>query len=290
MLTVYSIYLITNNLNGKTYVGKHKCRKNERPESRYYMGGGINIQKAEKKYGVENFSKDVLAICYSGNEYNILEKEYIKLYRDIGKAEYNIADGGDGGDTYKYKSDEEIRIIKMKISRTNKGKPSAMKGKHHSNKTKEKISIGVKKAFENEEIVEKIKRNTTRHVFTVEERAQISLRLKGHEVSEETRKKISKANKNNKSTSGYNWYTNGINNVMRKECPEGYYKGICGRKSLSKETREKISKSLRGKVVSEECRMKRSLNNNGRKWFNDGKRESFTFSCPEGFEVGRLRR
>lgn len=290
MLTVYSIYLITNNLNGKTYIGKHKCDKNEEPESRSYMGGGINIRRAENKYGMENFSKSILAICYSEEEYNILEKVYIKLYRDVGKAEYNIAEGGDGGNTFKYKTKEEMKIIGEKISKAGKGRPGAMKGKHLSLETRNKISEGVKKAFENEEIIEKIRRNTTRHIFTPEERMQISLRNKGRKFSEEFRKRVSEACKNNKNTLGHHWYTDGVNNTLSLECPEGYYKGISGRKPLSKETKEKISNTLKGRPISEEYKMKCSLNGVGRKWFNNGINERFLYKCPEGYVEGRIPR
>ena len=96
-LTTYSIYLITNNLNRKNYVGKHECRPNEDPNSRIYMGSGSELKKDQEKLGMGSFSKEVLAICYSNEIVNILEKSYIALYRSIGKAEYNIADGGAGG-------------------------------------------------------------------------------------------------------------------------------------------------------------------------------------------------
>ena len=96
-LRTHYIYLITNNLNGWNYVGKRSCRKYEKPESHTYMGSGYYLKIDQEKLGMENFSKEVLAICYDTDELNILEKSYIWLYRSIGKAEYNIADGGEGG-------------------------------------------------------------------------------------------------------------------------------------------------------------------------------------------------
>ena len=79
-LITYTIYLITNEINGKNYVGKHKLQKNEAIESRRYMGSGAALNRAKQKYGIENFSKEILAICYSEKEENILENT---IYRFI---------------------------------------------------------------------------------------------------------------------------------------------------------------------------------------------------------------
>ena len=75
---------------------------------------------------------------------------------------------------------------------------------------------------------------------------------------------------------------------MKKECPQGYYKGICGRKPLSEETKKKISETLKGRPISEERRRKCSLGNIGRKWFNNGINEKFLYKCPEGYVEGRI--
>lgn len=61
-----------------------------------YWGSGSILQSAYKKYGRENFIKEILISGYfSQQEINALEIEYIKKERSIGKAEYNISEGGD---------------------------------------------------------------------------------------------------------------------------------------------------------------------------------------------------
>ena len=71
------IYLITNKLNGKIYIGKHST------DDLYdgYMGSGILINKAIKKYGLENFTKEYLGFCDNEDTLNYLERFYIRKYK-----------------------------------------------------------------------------------------------------------------------------------------------------------------------------------------------------------------
>ena len=55
----YYIYKIINKLNGKAYIGQHKIPK-YKEDFRRYMGKGIAIREAIKKYGKENFDKIIL--------------------------------------------------------------------------------------------------------------------------------------------------------------------------------------------------------------------------------------
>lgn len=47
------IYLITNKINGKQYVGKHKYNKPELDPN--YITSGIIINEAIEKYSLDNF-------------------------------------------------------------------------------------------------------------------------------------------------------------------------------------------------------------------------------------------
>jgi hypothetical protein len=52
----YTVYKVTNLVNGKIYVGLH-VTKNLDDE---YLGSGKQIQSAVKKYGRENFKREYI--------------------------------------------------------------------------------------------------------------------------------------------------------------------------------------------------------------------------------------
>lgn len=88
----YYIYMTTNNINGKQYIGQHKGKPNDT-----YLGSGIALTKAIQKYGKENFSKEILCYCQTREEANEKEKLYISLFNAVDDDHfYNIAEGGQG--------------------------------------------------------------------------------------------------------------------------------------------------------------------------------------------------
>ena len=201
----WCIYRITNLINGKTYIGQHKYKKLDDD----YMGSGKLIKRAIKKHGIENFKKEIL---YSRIQYretaDDMERFAIAKERAIGKAEYNLANGGQGGNLGD--------AINKKISEALKNKN---KGKKLSEETKQKIS-------------EKMKGNTN---------------SKGKKLSEETRKKISEAEKGKPGMKGEKnpmWGRHHTEETKKKlsEAKIGKKNPNYG-KSLSEETRKKISEA-----------------------------------------------
>lgn len=87
------IYKTTNQLNGKWYIGKDE--KNN-PK---YLGSGVLLAQAIKKYGKEHFKKEVIVECNDGrNALADLEKKIIAETNAVAdKMAYNIAEGGIGG-------------------------------------------------------------------------------------------------------------------------------------------------------------------------------------------------
>lgn len=71
--TFFTIYKITNLINGKIYIGRHASLKEE---DDYFGSGGKHFQNALKKYGQENFKKETLFFCKDYEEMIALE-EYL---------------------------------------------------------------------------------------------------------------------------------------------------------------------------------------------------------------------
>lgn len=170
---MYYIYRTTNLINGKTYIGQHKSKNIMNDK---YVGSGCLIKKAIKVYGEENFKNEILEVVESRFQANVMEKVWIKKERDIGKAEYNIADGGR---SYDFKQDTLI-----KMSKAHKGQPSPHKGKSHSEETKRKIS----EAKKGKDISEETRRK-------ISESLKGNQRNKGKHHSEEAKRKMYEAKK-----------------------------------------------------------------------------------------------
>lgn len=148
------IYCITNLLDGKTYFGQRTLPnvKYRTPENDPYFGSGVYISRAIKKYGKENFKRDIIIKGdFSKEQINRFEKCIIRVQRFLGKAEYNLASGGDGGDLSEFinysSSDRSENISNAMKKAYKEGKikshgwtfHSGMKGKHQSDDAKEKI-------------------------------------------------------------------------------------------------------------------------------------------------------
>lgn len=122
------IYKITNLVNGKSYIGQsiniqkrfnaHKSIAFNKNDPKY----SYPLYRAIRKYGIENFSFEVLELCDS-LELNDKEIYYIAKYKAHGKNGYNLDDGGYDGHYIKLSDDlvSEI-IIRLKTSLDNSDK------------------------------------------------------------------------------------------------------------------------------------------------------------------------
>ena len=122
------IYKTTNLINGKIYIGQNS---NNDPK---YFGSGLLLTLAIKKYGIENFIKEILEECESKELLNEKEKYWISFYNSRNlKIGYNLSEGGTGGKlvdveakkgkTYdEYYGIEKSTEIKNKLSKVRKGK------------------------------------------------------------------------------------------------------------------------------------------------------------------------
>lgn len=167
---MYYIYLIVNKVNGKTYVGQRKSSKEWHEDK--YMGSGRLLGLAKKKYGIENFEKFLIQYCYSKEETNRAERLWIAEYRRRGKAEYNLANGGDGGNGEANKGKKRSDETKRKLSESHKGN-------HPSEETRQKMSEKRKGKKHSEEWSKKISEANKGRKFSEEHRRKLSEAKKG---------------------------------------------------------------------------------------------------------------
>ena len=92
---IYYVYQITNKINNKIYIGKRKY-KGENPLLDSYMGSGKLIKEAIKKYGKNNFQKNIIQSFDNENDAFKLEKELVTKEFCNRKDTYNIHEGGTG--------------------------------------------------------------------------------------------------------------------------------------------------------------------------------------------------
>lgn len=108
------IYRITNNINGKVYIGQtrrslHERWKDHISSSLRKSGSKSAIHSAIAKYGESVFTIEQLATASSQEELNSLEKQYIDSESSVSPSGYNLTTGGDA----EYSFSEEV---KSKIS------------------------------------------------------------------------------------------------------------------------------------------------------------------------------
>jgi len=116
----YKIYKIENKTNRKIYIGQ-----TTKADNINYLGSGVRINNAIKKYGRENFSRRLILRAETKQEADFMEKYFIKLFRNSGYDLYNITDGGQGGNlgaeaNEKRKITMESKEYRLKMSKLKK--------------------------------------------------------------------------------------------------------------------------------------------------------------------------
>lgn len=188
------VYLITNKINGKGYIGitrrsLKKRWKDHRTDAS--MGKKTMLHMAIRKYGVENFEITQIASCISVENLIVSEVEIIKQNRTKHPGGYNMTVGGDG--TPGLTHSKEVRL---KISK-------AGKGRSMSKITKDKLRLahlGKVLSLEHRAKLSIAKLGKSQGPRSSEWSRKISIAKIGHSVSKETRSKISLAKKGIKWT------------------------------------------------------------------------------------------
>lgn len=135
------VYITKNTINNRIYIGKHESDKYDSS----YLGSGKILKQAIDKYGKDNFTNSILYTAETIDELNSAEQAFIKEYRDLyGDAMYNIASGGDGGNVFKYATEDERSKFISKMTEINRKRCS-------SDEFKRKISKATSERYKSKE-------------------------------------------------------------------------------------------------------------------------------------------
>lgn len=210
----YIIYKITNQIDGKFYIGSHKTENLDDN----YMGSGKYLKYAQEKYGIENFTKEILFVFDTPDEMYKKEAEIVNEEFLATNNTYNLKIGGFGGWDYinsnpeKYLTEKRLSSL---ISASERNFRWKQKFENDQN-FRDKIFDNLSKAFQ------KSRENNPEGTF------------KGKKHSPETRKIMSEKSKErmkdpkNNTQYGTMWITNGLENKkIKKEdsIPNGWKKG-----------------------------------------------------------------
>lgn len=137
------IYVRTNLVNGKQYVGQANDFKQREAEwrcTKHHYAGAL-IDNARAKYGLENWKVDVLRECETQEELNEWEMYYIKFLNTKTPNGYNLTDGGGTSSGYKLTSEHIERIREYAMYHSTQSKP-VLQYDMDGNLVKEWISAG----------------------------------------------------------------------------------------------------------------------------------------------------
>jgi hypothetical protein len=199
MKQFHFVYITINLINNKKYVGDHSTTN----LNDGYLGSGKLILSAIKKYGKNNFKREILEYCSSKQIAFDAQEKYIMSFNTLNPYGYNISPKG--GHQCKngmsiesrekwlssLKNTLSSKETRLKMSKAKKGKPSTKKGIKVKEKMVEKYGAedGIKRY---NEYLKKSKKSHQNVIQSKETREKRSKKLKGRKRPKEVCEKISK--------------------------------------------------------------------------------------------------
>jgi group I intron endonuclease len=165
------VYIITNMLNMHQYIGSAVNISHRFYDHRKGRNSNLHLQRAIKKYGIENFEFDVLEECKPKD--NLVTEQY---YLDLYRPEYNDAPIAGSMLGYRYTAAQRAKMLGRKLSEKAKVKIGAASSKR---------MLGYK--------------------FSEEAKAKMSAAKKGQKLTAEHKAKLSAALMGNKHLLGKHW-------------------------------------------------------------------------------------
>lgn len=162
------IYITTNLMNGKKYIGQKTLYSKSgelRNDINGYLGSGILLKKAINKYGEENFRREIIYLAKDKEELGLMERNFIKYHNACQSDDYyNIHEGGYGGNTMCGFSEQEMEEHKQNIKSRYEDAEYKLMFKESINQSwsderRKKASESTKLAYVNNPELKKIRTN-----------------------------------------------------------------------------------------------------------------------------------
>ena len=139
------IYLTTNLVNGKQYIGK------DRNNNPYYLGGGVLLKEDIKVFGKSNFKKETLEVCSSIKELKQKEVYWLEHFNAAGNNNfYNLTNKSGGSDNGPTKTKAYLDRGKS-ISKSRTGNTYPLASEAQRGLKKDKVSKALKNKSKSEE-------------------------------------------------------------------------------------------------------------------------------------------
>lgn len=193
-----SIYRERNEINLKCYIGKSHNDAVGRSKAHRNGRGNRLLKQAIAKYGIENFTFEILHDGVFDELLNDFEIAEIAKHDSVAPNGYNLTEGGDGVCGHRHSAETKEKMAraklgkkasdetKRKMSKARKGENSPNYGKPMPESQKRKISKTKTGKKQSKEQKQKTSEVLTGRTFSDEHKRNLSKAAKGRKHSHET--------------------------------------------------------------------------------------------------------
>jgi hypothetical protein len=191
------VYVTTNLINGKQYVGEHSTNDMDCRKTKKYTGSGLYIDNAKKLYGRKNFERKDLEFFPTKKEAFNAQEKYIQQYGTLNPDGYNISPkGGNWGGIKGCASEDTKRKMRVPKSKEHKEHMSLAWIERRktpvSTQTREKLGKAREGKTHDQNSKDKIGYANTIRVWKDESRLNLSKKRSSTHHSEKTKELIGK--------------------------------------------------------------------------------------------------
>ena len=187
MIDLWTVYIHTNLINGKKYVGITSNFVKKRWRNGYGYSENLPIGRAIRKYGWENFEHEIVADNLDEDDAKKMEQELIKSFNTTDdRYGYNVTAGGDGIRGFKHSEASRAKLSEKARQLERSGERNPNYGHKWSEEQRKEASITHKRENLSSETLKKMSENASKRIGELNS-------FYGKHHTEQTKQIISKA-------------------------------------------------------------------------------------------------